>query len=228
MKKILLTVFAVCVLNVVPSQAVEFGKSIGLSLSMNALDTTVTDDIDNNGTVTTTKDIADDVSMPSLFGELNFKGDRAVLTVGVDWIPFGGELHTRSVAQSTLGAKTGGAASTGTNKGALDVSNHMTWYIQPGAMITDNTLLYLSYGTISADTEATVSSISSGNKTVEQDLDGETVGFGIKRFNDSGGFMRLEFASTDYDKISVTTAGSTKVTADADSARVTLSLGKSF
>ena len=68
---------------------------------------------------------------------------------------------------------------------------------------------------ISADTEATVVSVSSGSKTVEQTLDGETVGFGIKRFNDSGGFMRLEYAATDYDKISVTTSNSTKVTADA-------------
>ena len=228
MKKILLTAFAVCVLNVVPSQAVELGKSIGFSMSMNSLDTTLTDDIDNNGTVTTTKDIADDVSMPSLFGELNFKGDRAVLTVGVDWIPIGGELHTRSVTQSSLKAIADGAAGSGTNKGALDVSNHVTWYIQPGAMLTDNTMLYLSWGSISADTEATVVSISSGSKTVEQTLDGETVGFGIKKFNDSGGFIRLEYAATDYDKISVTTAGSTKVTADADSTRLTLSLGKTF
>ncbi|MBC8303905.1 MAG: hypothetical protein H8E55_50110 [Pelagibacterales bacterium] len=228
MEKILLTVFAVCVLSIVPSQAMEIGKSVGVSMSMNALDTTLTDDIDNNGTVTTTKDIADDVSMPSLFGELNLKGDRAVLTVGLDWIPFGGELHTRSTTQSTLGAIAAGAASSGTNRGTLDVSNHMTWYIQPGAMITDNTMLYLSWGSISADTEATYNSVSSGSKTVEQTLDGETVGFGIKKFNDSGGFIRLEYAATDYDKISVTTAGSTKVTADADSTRLTLSLGKSF
>ena len=228
MRKILLTVFAVCVLNVLPSQAIEVGKSIGISLSSNDVGTKVTDDIDSNGTITTTKDIADDVVFASLFGELNFKGDRAVLTVGLDWIPFGGELHTRSTTQSTLGAAAGGAASSGTNKGALDVSNHMTWYIQPGAMITDNTMLYLSWGSISADTEATVVSISSGNKTVEQDLDGETVGIGIKRFNDRGGFLRLEYASTDYDKLSVTTAGSTLVTADADSTRLTLSLGKTF
>ena len=221
MKKILLTVFAVCVLYVVPSQAVELGKSVGVSMSMNSLDTQLTDDIDNNGTITTTKDIEDDVTMPSLFGELNFKGDRAVLTVGVDWIPFGGELHTRSTTQSTVKAAAGGAASSGTNKGALDVSNHLTWYVQPGAMLTDNTMLYLSYGSISADTEATVVSISSGSKTVEQDVDGETVGIGIKRFNDSGGFMRLEYASTDYDKLSVTTGNSTLVTADADSTRLT-------
>ena len=228
MKKILLTVFAVCVLNVLPSQAIELGKSVGVSMSMNSLDTQLTDDIDNNGTITTTKDIEDDVGFASLFGELNFKGNRAVLTVGLDWIPFGAEVHHRSASQSSVKAVANGAAVTGTNAGTLDVENHMTWYIQPGAMITDNTLLYLSYGTISADTEATVVSISSGSKTVEQTLDGETVGIGIKRFNDSGGFMRLEYASTDYDKISVTTAGSTKVTADADSTRLTLSIGKSF
>ena len=66
MKKILLTVFAVCVLNVLPSQAVEIGKSIGVSLSMNDVGTKVTDDIDNNGTITTTKNIEDTFGIASL------------------------------------------------------------------------------------------------------------------------------------------------------------------
>ena len=228
MKKILLTVFAVCVLNVVPSQAMEIGKSIGFSLSMNGLDTQVTDDIDNNGTVTTPKNIEDDVGVGSVFGEVNFKGDRAVLTIGVDWIPFNAEMHHRTASQSTVAAKGDGAASTGTNKGTLTVSDHLTWYIQPGAMITDNTLLYLSYGSISADSEAKSVSISSGNKTTTQSMNGETVGLGIKKFNDNGGFLRLEYAATDYDKVSVTTGGSTKVTGDVDSTRLTLSIGKSF
>jgi hypothetical protein len=151
-----------------------------------------------------------------------------VLTVGFDWIPFEAEMHHRSATQSTLKAKANGAATSGTNSGTLDVSNHITWYIQPGAMISDSTMIYLSYGAISADTDSAVKSVSSTDKTVSQSFNGESVGFGIKRFNDNGGFMRLEYAESDYDKISVTTAGSTKVTADADSARVALSLGKSF
>ena len=228
MKKILLTVFAVCVLNVLPSQAIEVGKSIGLSLSSNDVGTKVTDDIDNNGTITTTKDIEDDVGFASIFGELNLKGDRAVLTVGVDWIPFGAEVHHRSASQSSVKAIANGAAVTGTNSGTLDVENHTTWYIQPVAMFTDNTLLYLSFGTINADAQTLQSSISSGAKTVEQTLDGETVGFGIKKFNDSGGFFRLEYAETDYDKISITTTNSTKITADAENTRLTLSIGRSF
>ena len=41
-------------------------------------------------------------------------------------------------------------------------------------------------------------------------------------------FLKLEYAETDYDDISVTTSNSTKVTADIDNTTLALSLGKSF
>ena len=41
-------------------------------------------------------------------------------------------------------------------------------------------------------------------------------------------FVRLEYAETDYDEISVTTSNSTKVTADMDNTTLALSVGKSF
>ena len=40
--------------------------------------------------------------------------------------------------------------------------------------------------------------------------------------------MKLEFATTDYDPISVVTSNNTKVTGDIDNTGLTLSLGKSF
>ena len=82
--------------------------------------------------------------------------------------------------------------------------------------------------TINADAQTLQSSISSGAKTVDQTMDGTTAGIGIKRINDSGTFVRLEYAETDYDKISITTTNSTKITADAENTRLTLSIGKSF
>ena len=53
------------------------------------------------------------------------------VTIGLDWIPFEAEFDSRSTTQSTIGAKGDGAASSGTNKGTVDVSNHLTLYVQP-------------------------------------------------------------------------------------------------
>ena len=43
-----------------------------------------------------------------------------------------------------------------------------------------------------------------------------------------GMFVKLEYAETDYDEISVTTSNSTKVAADMDNKALALSIGKSF
>ena len=43
-----------------------------------------------------------------------------------------------------------------------------------------------------------------------------------------GTFVKLEYAETDYDDISVTTSNNTKITADIDNATTSLSVGRSF
>ena len=50
-----------------------------------------------------------------------------------------------------------------------------------------------------------------------------------KQAKDFGGmFVKLEYAETDYDDISVTTANNTKITADIDNQVTSLSVGRSF
>ena len=147
--------------------------------------------------------------------------------MGIDYVPMSAEFDSRSTTQSSLKAKGDGAATSGTNKGTVDVDDHMTIYIQPGVQIDSDTSAFITLGYVTADVETDVQSVSSTNKVVTDTLDGTKIGVGIKR-STAFGFMKLEYANTDYDPISVTTSNSTKVTGDIDNNALTLSLGRSF
>ena len=148
------------------------------------------------------------------------------LTYGVDLIPFSAEFDSRSTSQSSLGAASGGAATTGTNRGTVDVSNHLTFYVQPGYEVGDFTV-FGTLGYVTADADAEGSSISSSTLDKSLTLDGIKLGIGLSK--DFGGmFVKLEYAETDYDDISVTTTNNTKITADIDNATTSLSIGRSF
>ena len=198
--------------------------SVGLTVSMADVQSGLSDDIDNNGSTDTTKNISNDVTFGSIFFE---KALNDNMSVGVDFIPFEAEFDSRSTTQSSLKAKTDGAATSGTNKGTADVSKHLTFYLQPQKEIRDGLKVFGTLGLVKADVESLVQSVSSTDKTVEQSLDGMKLGLGLKK--ETGiGFIKLEYSQTDYDDVSVTTSNSTKVTADIDTDILALSVAKSF
>ena len=198
--------------------------SVGITLSSADVNSSVKDDIDSNGTTDTTKSLSNDVSFASIFFE---KAVNDNMSFGVDFIPSKAEFESRSTTQSTLGAKADGAASSGTNKGTADVSRHFTFYVQPQKEIRGGLKVFGTLGLVRADVESLVQSVSSTNKTVDQSLDGTKLGLGLKK--ETGfGFIRLEYAETDYDEIAVTTSNNTKVTADIDTEILSLSVAKSF
>jgi len=198
--------------------------SVGFTISNADVESALSDDIDNNGTTDTTKDISNDVVFGSIFLE------RAVnenMSVGIDFIPFEAEFESRTTTQSSLKAKGDGAATSGTNKGTADVSKHLTLYLQPQREIKDGLKVFGTLGLVRADVESVVQSVSSTDKTVEQSLDGMKLGLGLKK--ETGiGFIKLEYSQTDYDDVSVTTSNNTKVTADIDTNILALSVAKSF
>ena len=198
--------------------------SAGFTISMADVKSTVKDDIDSNGTTDTTKNLSNDVTFASIFVEKAL-GDN--MSVGVDFIPFEAEFESRSTTQSSLKAKSDGAATSGTNKGTADVSKHLTIYIQPQKEINDDLKVFGTLGLVKADVESKVQSVSSTDKTVEQDLDGLKLGLGLKKATDFG-FIKLEYSETDYDDISTTTSNNTKVTADIDTEILALSVARSF
>ena len=220
MKKLFLTIaFLTSFVSAAYSQS-----SMGLTLSLAKIDTALSDDIDNNGSVDTTKDISNDIVFGSIFLERELDNG---LTVGLDFIPFEAEFESRSTTQVSL--KDSSTTTSGTNKGTADVSKHLTLYVQPTLKELDNgSKLFATLGYVRADVESLVQSVSSTDKTVEQTLDGFKFGVGMKRDIGANGFFKLELNRTDYDDISATTSNSTKVTADIDTTVLGLSVGKSF
>ena len=197
--------------------------SAGFTISTADVKSTVKDDIDSNGTTDTTKNLSNDVTFASIFFE---KAVNENMSVGIDFIPFEAEFESRSTTQTTR-ATTGDTDTSGTNKGNADVSRHLTFYVQPQKEITSGLKVFGTLGLVRADVESKVQSVSSTDKTVEQDLDGMKLGLGLKK--ETGfGFVRLEYSETDYDDISATTSNSTKVTADIDTEILALSVAKSF
>jgi len=196
--------------------------SVGITISSADIDSTVTDDIDSNGTTDTTKDLSNDVSFASIFIE---KALNDNMSVGIDFIPFEAEFESRSTTQASI--KGAGTSTSGTNKGTADVSKHLTVYVQPQREITDGLKVFGTLGLVRADVESLVQSVSSTDKTVEQSLDGMKLGLGLKK--ETGiGFIKFEYSKTDYDDISTTTSNNTKVTADIDTTVLALSVAKSF
>ena len=198
--------------------------SVGFTVSSADIESSVTDDIDNNGSTDTTKDLSNDVIFGSVFLERAINDN---MSIGVDFIPFDAEFESRSTTQSSLKATADGAATSGTNKGTADVSRHLTIYLQPQKEIRDGLKVFGTLGLVRADVESKVQSVSSTDKTVEQDLDGLKLGLGLKK--ETGfGFIKLEYSETDYDDISTTTSNNTKVTADIDTDILALSVARNF
>ncbi len=219
MKKLFLTIaFLMSFVSAAYSQV-----SMGLTVSLADLDTALSDDIDNNGSIDTTKDVSNDVVFGSIFLERALDNG---LTIGLDFIPFEAEFESRSTTQTSRTTST--TDTSGTNKGTADVSNHLTLYLQPTKELDNGSKLFATLGYVKADVESLVQSVSSTNKTVEQTLEGFKIGVGTKRDIGANGFFKLELNRTDYDDISATTSNSTKVTADIDATVLSLSVGRSF
>jgi len=219
MKKLVLSIFFLLGL-VTNSYATG---SLGFTVSGADIKSVVKDDIDNNGSTDTTKNIANDVTFASVFFE---KAINDFISVGVDFIPGTAEFESRSTSQSSIKEK-GSSTTTGTNKGNVDVSRHFTLYAQPQKEIVGGLKVFGTVGLIRADAESTLQSISSTNKDVTETLEGVKLGLGLKK--ETGfGFVRLEYSETDYDEISATTTNSTKITADIDTEILALSVAKSF
>ena len=218
MKKLVLSIFFMIGL-VTNSYATG---SAGFTISMADIKSSVSDDIDSNGTTDTTKNISNEIFFGSIFLERALSEN---MSIGIDFIPFEAEFESRSTTQSSI--KGAGTSTSGTNKGTADVSRHLTFYIQPQKEINDGLKVFGTVGLVRADVESKVQSISSTDKTVDQSLDGMKLGLGLKKETGCG-FLKFEYSQTDYDEISATTSNSTKVTADIDTDILALSVGRNF
>jgi len=230
MRRIILS-FSALFMMLSPVVANAGGFAIGISASLNTLDTAGKEDVDNNGTTDATKNVSDDFALGSIFAEFTNMGEKFGFTLGVDYIPFDGDVDKRSITQDACGAKAGGACphtSSGTNSVEGTVKDHYTLYIQPGYMIKPNVMLYGTLGRASATFNGKSTSITHTDIDKDVDLDGTKLGFGVKYVYDGGLFLKADYSKTDYDTVSFTTSNNTKATADLDNTAYALSIGKQF
>ena len=228
MKKYLLLLSTLAIfIAPISANAGEYG--LGVTIASNSLDTAGKEDIDNNGTTDATKNVSDDIFTGSVFAEYTaIDGDYGI-TFGVDFIPFDADIDRRSISQSALGDKDSGAASSGTNSVSASVEDHITFYVQPGVMMTENSMLYLTYGLISADINGQSTSLTHTDINESKTLDGTKIGIGMKYSDSNSGlFFKIDASETEYDSVSFTTDNDTKATADLDNTAIAISIGKTY
>ena len=227
MKKYLLLLSTLAIF-IAPISANAGEMGLGVTIASNSLDTAGKEDVDSDGTIDATKNVSDDIFTGSVFAEYTaIEGDYGII-FGVDYIPFDADIDRRSITQSSLKG-TGTTASTGTNSVSASVEDHFTLYVQPGLMMTENSMLYLTYGLISADLNGVSKSLSHNDINESQTLDGTKIGIGMKYSDSNSGlFFKLDASETEYDTVSFTTDNNTKATAELDNTAIAISIGKTY
>ena len=203
MKKYLLLLSTLAILIApVSANAGEYG--LGVTIASNSLDTAGKEDVDSNGTIDATKNVSDDIFTGSVFAEYTAIEGNYGITFGVDYIPFDADVDRRSISQSSLKDKDSGAASSGTNSVSASIEDHLTFYVQPGVMMTDNSMLYLTYGYVSADINGKSTSLSHTDIDQSKSLDGTKIGVGMKYSDSNSGlFFKIDASETEYDTVSL-------------------------
>jgi len=113
MKNLTSTILATFMLLSLNVSANASGFGMGISISSNTLDTAGKEDVDSNGTIDATKNVSDDITIGSIFGEYTatgINGSKLALTIGVDYIPLDADIDKRSITQEASGALAGGAS----------------------------------------------------------------------------------------------------------------------
>lgn len=200
---------------------------VGLRLGSGSLDGSATEDVGGSTTVSHSK------SVSSEFGSIFAEGTLPVeqlpfkLNIGIDYIPLTANLQH----------KDGNDANSGTL--SAEVKNHLTIYLSPRHDFGDGMTVFGKIGYSQADISQKGATVDNGRGasviTGDGDMSGWTVGLGIEKQIDAGGyldFLRAEVQYTDYNSLSYTstkTGHETKNhTADLDTTTLTIGVGKKF
>jgi hypothetical protein len=209
MNKLKITVLVACLSLIASAASAE--RRIGVSGHFLQFSSDGSETLRQSGNVTN-KSVEEDVAVPSIFVEV--VGEKGI-GFGVDYVPvaeFGSETSTSKVDAETNGE----------NKASAELSSHITLY----TIAEHSSGFYGKLGIAFADVDTT-ESLSTGDSYGNSDTTGIMVALG-KTFDRGTYFVRGEASYTDYDDVSVNSAGGSTVKADIDSMGLTLSIGKSF
>ena len=226
-KTMLVTVIAITSLTV---SAYSFeGFSVGVSASDSTFDTEGRETKNQREGATTSMERSalvkktQDVDIGSMFAEYSFAQGS---TIGISYIPGEATLGSRA---RTMTISDVGQDVSGTITAKAEVSDHVSFYVEPTYMMTDGFGVYVK----GAASRVTVNSLESQTSTSvtmgygNQDVWGTSYGIGAKAYYGNL-FLKLDHMKTEYGTVSLTSTNNKNVTADIESDATTLSLGYNF
>ena len=222
-KTMLVTVIAITSLTV---SAYSFeGFSVGISGSQSSFDTEGRETKGQaGGTMEASAKVkkAQDVDVGSIFAEYSFAQGS---TVGISYIP--GEATLGSRARTMT--QSDGQDVSGTITAKAEVSDHVSFYVEPTYMMTDVFGVYVkgAASRVSVNSLETQTSTSVTMGYGNQDVWGTSVGIGAKAYYGNL-FLKVENMKTEYGTISLNGTNNKNITADIESDATTFSLGYNF
>ena len=139
----------------------------------------------------------------------NGKGGMFGMTAGVDvgysmamgdamFFGLGVQINP---GDASMDVDSGGSANTNNTDVTLELGDLLTYYATAGYTISENSALYIKYGSVEADLSVT------GDVTKLTSLDGETWALGTVSQHDSGLYFQTEAGITEYDNLTLTGLG---------------------
>ena len=222
-KTMLVTVIAITSLTV---SAYSFeGFSVGISGSQSSFDTEGRETKGQaGGTMEASAKVkkSQDVDVGSIFAEYSFAQGS---TVGISYIP--GEATLGSRARTMT--QSDGQNVSGTITAKAEVSDHVSFYVEPTYMMSDVFGVYVkgAASRVSVNSLETQTSTSVTMGYGNQDVWGTSVGIGAKAYYGNL-FLKVENMKTEYGTISLNGTNNKNITADIESDATTFSLGYNF
>ena len=191
--------------------AANAGAKIGINAAYTMFSSSGSETLRQSNNVTN-KTVDEDIIVPSLFIELT---NEQGLGLGVDYVPVAelGDGKGDDDDNETSGA----------NKASAELSSHVTLYALKSF---GDSGMFVKGGISFADVDTT-ETLATGDTYGNTDTHGLMIGIG-KEFDLASFFGRASLSYTDYDDVSITSTGGSKVEADVDSTALTFSIGKEF
>jgi hypothetical protein len=186
--------------------------------------------VSDASTITTSKgNDTESVDVPSVFAEYTFAQGS---TIGVEYIPGDAVIGNKTrVHTANTGTPNTGHRSAGTVRAKANVSDHITFYVEPTYMMSENFGVYVKGGASNVTVESLENMGATGNLSTygNQDVWGVSYGAGFK-YSTGNYFAKLEHLETEYGTVSLTSTTGNKNTVEADfeSTATRFALGYNF
>ena len=205
------------------------GASLGISLSAIGAEISGSStsssgaDLGSNSTSGSIGKVAEIAAIDASYGFA--MGANSVFVVGATYTPGKAKAGSGNYTERNTFNTTTGVNDTG----ALDVQikDPYTIYVAPTYVVGNNAALYAKLGYSKADID--VSATGGAALTVKpSDLEGWTYAIGSKTLLTNNVYVGVEASVTDYDAINATRSSGVNISADAQVAQGTITLGYKF